>query len=99
MVSFQILGYIHIDRKEVRRLNPHEVFFIVCHEFAHKKLWYRFCLTVKSRQKLEREVQRIAVQDMLRYGYSFEDCLLMEFNYRLLNKYDLTLEEYFGFMK
>ena len=90
---FHLWGMIIIEPQD-KELTVKEKEFCLEHERQHRSLWYR----INSRA-LEREVQKNAIKELMKRGYSFEELLRMEIDYRLWFKYKLRLKDYMEFMK
>ena len=80
-------------------LNTTEMQLLKYHEAGHKRLWFTLCLNQKQRWALERQCQREAMQQMIAEGHSFNDLIMAEVNYRLLEKYGLRYLDFVEAMK
>lgn len=93
-MALNLFNWISFDRKELEALSKEQLLFIILHELGHARQ-----LPSWDRQADERAAQRYAIEQMQKKGYTFHELLIMEIDYRIYQKYGLTLKQYIEVMQ
>lgn len=93
-MAMELFGFIWISPKEKRELSKDELRFLKYHEEEHRRTWY-----LPRSLESERIVQKRSIKRMLEEGYSFDELLQIELDYRFWSKYGLRFADYITFMR
>lgn len=91
-MAFNWYGWIFISKKEKAFFNSDELRLILYHEQEHNKDLVRKIYT--DWRRIELDAQLRACQRMIREGYSAEEVIAYELNYRIYSKYGISLEKF-----
>ena len=92
---------ILINKRFIQTFREEEIRFILWHEKGHRVnmgFWKALFFPMSIKED-EIRAQKYAVKQMIKEGHNFNDLFCFELNYRIWDKFKVSIKEYIKLMK